>query len=115
MSFYWAQRAVLCPTAASSNDLDVCVVGEKYSVCVCVCGCVSCSWRCGDSIQVLHKALEVGHLLSQLVGLIALRERNRVTARGRRRAGGEGGKHLEEARVEKRGKQRRRGSVFCRG
>lgn len=41
-------------------------------VCLRVCeGVCACSWRCGDSIQVLHQALEVGHLLGQLIGLVA--------------------------------------------
>lgn len=53
----------------------------------------------------------MGHLLGQLVGLVALRERNRVTARGGGGAGGEGGKHLEggEGGKEKRGEERRGG------
>lgn len=77
-------------------------------------GVCACSWRCGDGVQILHQALEVGHLLGQLVGLVALRERNRVTAGGGGGAGGEGGKHLEGGRKEgekRRGKERRRGSV----
>lgn len=56
----------------------------------------------------------MGHLLGQLVRLVALRERNRVTARGGGGAGGEGGKHLEgdrEGGEERRGEERRRGSV----
>lgn len=78
-------------------------------ICVCVCVCVR-SWRCGDGVQVLHQALQVGHLLGQLVRLVALRERNRVTAGGGGGTGGEGGKHLEGGE-EKRGKEERRGSV----
>lgn len=69
------------------------------------------SRRCRDGVQVLHQALEVGHLLGQLVGLVALRERNRVTAGGGGGAGGEGGKHLEggkeEREREKRGEEDR--------
>lgn len=81
-------------------------------VCLRVCeGVCACSWRCGDGIQVLHQALEVGHLLGQLIGLVALRERNRVTARGGGGTGREGGKHLEEGREEKRREERRGGSV----
>ncbi|TNN53161.1 hypothetical protein EYF80_036622 [Liparis tanakae] len=60
--------------------------------------------------HVLHEALEVGHLLCQLVRLVALRERNRVTARGGGGAGEEGGKHLEGGRKEggeKKGKEER--------
>lgn len=55
----------------------------------------------------------MGHLLGQLVRLVALRERNRVTAGGGGGTGGEGGKHLEEGRKreERRGKEERRGSV----
>lgn len=53
----------------------------------------------------------MGHLLSQLVRLVALRERNRVTAGGRGGAGREGGKHLEEGKGRWRRKERRRGSV----
>lgn len=75
---------------------------ERDSVC-------ACSWRCGDGVQVLHQALEVGHLLGQLVRLVALRERNRVTARGGGGAGREGGKHLEIGREEKRGGERKGG------
>lgn len=93
-------------------------------VCVCVCVwqhkwrstrlgvCLRvCSWRCGDGVQVLHQALQVGHLLCQLVWLVALRERNRVTAGGGGGTGGKGGKHLEGGGEERRGKEERRGSV----
>ncbi|MEQ2311524.1 hypothetical protein AMECASPLE_020947 [Ameca splendens] len=48
------------------------------------------------------------HLFSQLVGLVALRERNRVTARGRGGAGGKGGKHLEGGKEERKGEEERR-------
>lgn len=93
--------------------LYVCVWGDRECVVVCVSVCVwcfgasACSWRCGDGVQVLHQALEVGHLLGQLVGLVALGERNRVTAGGGGGAGGEGGKHLEGGKEESRGKERR--------
>lgn len=60
------------------------------------------SRRRGDGVQVLHQALEVGHLLGQLVRLVALGERNRVTAGGGGGAGGEGGKHLEGERERER-------------
>lgn len=114
-------------------DYRVCVCVTEIvcprclSVCVCVHVCFwmcVCSWRCGDGIQVLHQALQVGHLLGQLVRLVALGERNRVTARGGGGAGGEGGKHLEGEREvggqrrgsggqgeEKRGRRGGRGSV----
>lgn len=75
-------------------------------LCVGVC---ERSRRRGDGVQVLHQALEVGHLLGQLVGLVALRERNRVTARGRGRAGGQGGKHLEARRGGGEGREERGG------
>lgn len=51
----------------------------------------------------------MGHLLGQLVGLVALRERNRVTARGRGGAGGEGGKHLEGGKEEREREEEGRG------
>lgn len=89
----------------------MCVTEEVcLSMCVCVrVGVSACSWCCGDGVQVLHQALEVGHLLGQLVGLVALRERNRVTARGGGGAGREGGKHLEGGKEERRGEERGRG------
>lgn len=98
----------------------VCVATGKVCLYVCLCfGASACSWRRGDGVQVLHQALEMGHLLGQLVGLVALRERNRVTARGGRGAGGEGGKHLEGGKEESRGKERRRGEgqsgIFHKG
>lgn len=59
----------------------------------------------------------MGHLLSQLIRLVALRERNRVTARGRGGAGREGGKHLEEGKDREGGEERRGGEgqsgIFC--
>lgn len=81
------------------------------------CGAARVSRRRGDGVQVLHQALEVGHLLGQLVRLVALGERNRVTAGGGGGAGGEGGKHLEGEREaegeggKKRGSRGGRGSV----
>lgn len=97
----------------------VCLTLESVCMCLCECLCMTecdgvcaCSWRCGDGVQVLHQALEVGHLLGQLVRLVALRERNRVTARGGGGAGREGGKHLEgdrEGGEERRGEERRGG------
>lgn len=104
--------------------LYVCVGGDRECVVVCVSVCVwcfgasACSWRCGDGVQVLHQALEVGHLLGQLVGLVALGERNRVTAGGGGGEGGEGGKHLEGGKEESRGKERRgedQSGIFHRG
>lgn len=61
------------------------------------------SRRRSDGVQILHQALEVGHLLGQLVRLVALGERNRVTAGGGGGAGREGGKHLEGKRERERG------------
>lgn len=76
-------------------------------VCVCLHLWVSVrSWRCCDGVQVFHQALKVRHLLGQLVRLVALRERNRVTARGWGGAGGEGGKHLEVGKEEREGEER---------
>lgn len=72
-----------------------------------MCGVCVCSWRCGDGIQVLHQPLKVGHLLGQLIRLVALRERNRVIARGGGGARGEGGKHLEGEGEERRGGEER--------
>lgn len=72
------------------------------------CGAARVSRRRGDGVQVLHQALEVGHLLGQLVRLVALGERNRVTAGGGGRAGGEGGKHLEGERERRRAREGRK-------
>ena len=58
----------------------------------------------------------MGHLLGQLVRLVVLRERNRVTAGGGGGTGGQGSKHLEGGR---RREERRRGEgqlgIFRRG
>lgn len=95
-----------CESRVACFCIRVCV-----GVCGSVCECVSLSerasawsWRCRDGVQVFHQALEVRHLLGQLVGLVALRERNRVTAGGRGGTGGQGGKHLGvgEGREERR-------------
>lgn len=98
--------------------LTLVCVDDRESVSMCV-GVYACSWRCSDGVQVLHQALEVGHLLGQLVRLVALRERNRVTARGRGGAGGKGGKHLEGGRKGRRRREGRKGEgqsgIFCRG
>jgi len=130
--FPQAQDAILCPPVSHGSCLAVfvciflCVrvdASERVCMCVCVCVCrcvCACSWRCGDGVQVLHEALEVGHLLCQLVGLVALRERNRVTARGGGGAGEEGGKHLEGGRKGGRRRKERRSvrdqsGIFHRG
>lgn len=55
------------------------------------------------------------HLLGQLVGLVALRERNRVTARGGGGARGKGGKHLESGKEEKRRGGEGQSGTFHRG
>lgn len=100
------------------------ILDERVSECVRACGAARVSRRRGDGVQVLHQALEVGHLLGQLVRLVALGERNRVTAGGGGGAGGEGGKHLEGERErrraregEKRKERRKRVSqgIFRRG
>lgn len=70
---------------------------------------------CRDGVQVFHQALEVGHLFGQLVGLVALGERNRVTARGRGGAGGEGGKHLEVGKEEREGEEGKEGEEVSQG
>lgn len=114
----WHKMPFLCPPASGSQPLccACCVECVFLFVCDSVnddlrvwwCVCV-CSWCCGDGVQVLHQALQVGHLLGQLVRLVALRERNRVTAGGGGGTGGEGGKHLEggRRREERKGGEER--------